>query len=144
MHLRPIDTADTAEWLALRRALWPDAPPAQLHEELTEIAGDPQQIAIGAFDAAGLIAFVELSIHPHAVGCRTRPVAYLEAWYVKADHRRTGVGRRLIDAGQAWARAYGCHELASDTWLDNDASHAAHLALGFTEATRLIHYRKPL
>lgn len=144
MITRPLTLADESDWLAMRLAMWPDLPAEQLRRELVQIAADPRQVAIGAFDGDELVAFVELSIHPHAVGCGAGPVGYLEAWYVKAEYRRTGVGRRLVAAGEDWVRAQGCTELASDTWLNNAGSHAAHLALGFTEAERLIHYRKAL
>lgn len=144
MQIRRLDTNDKPEWLAMREAMWPDIPRAQLLEELTQIAADERQVAIGAFDGGDLIAFVELSLHPHAVGCGPGPVAYLEGWYVRAGRRRSGVGRLLVAAGEDWARAQGCRDLASDTWLDNDVSHRAHRSLGFTEAERLIHYRKAL
>ena len=91
-----------------------------------------------------MIGFAEISLRAWAEGCVSSPVGYLEGWYVKAEYRRTGVGRRLVAAGEEWARSQGCSEMASDTWLDNDVSHAAHLALGFTEASRVIHYRKSL
>jgi aminoglycoside 6'-N-acetyltransferase I len=144
MLLRPLEAGDASRWLPLRQALWPDLPRTQLEEELTLIVTDERQVAIGAFEGARLVGFVELSLHPHAVGCCTRPVAYLEAWYVESVNRRRGVGRRLVCAGEAWARAQGCRELASDTWLDHATSQAAHLALGFAETTRLVHYRKAL
>jgi aminoglycoside 6'-N-acetyltransferase I len=144
MQIRPLSNTDADAWLALRAAMWPDLPHAQLHDELMQIAADENQVAIGAFDGSALIAFVELSLHPHAVGCGTGPVAHLEAWYVNAGYRQAGVGRHLVAAGEGWARAIGCREVASDTWLDNHAGAAAHCALGLTEAERLIHYRKPL
>lgn len=43
-----------------------------------------------------------------------------------------------------WARACGCRELASDALLENQASHAAHRALGFVETERVVFFRKPL
>lgn len=144
MHLRNLTIVDESGWLVMRQALWPNLPADQLRRELAQIAADPRQVAIGAFDGDYPVAFVELSIHPHAVGCRTSPVGYLEAWYVNAEYRRTGVGRRLVAAGEDWVRAQGCTELASDTWLNNPISNAAHLALGFTESERLVHYRKML
>ncbi len=124
--------------------MWPDSSVDQLQQELDWIAGDDQQVALGAFEESDLVGFVELSIHPHAVGCGKGPVAYLEAWYVRQSHRGQAVGRRLVAAGCEWARERGCRELASDTWFDNLASHEAHLALGFSEAARMIHYRRVL
>ena len=88
--------------------------------------------------------FVEVSIHPHAIGCDTRPVGYVEGWYVEPDLRTTGVGRSLLDAAESWARDRGCREMASDAIVGNDASVAAHQACGYTVTERLVHFRKRL
>ena len=75
----------------------------------------------------------ELSIRPYAEGCRTDRVAFLEGWFVRPDARGRGVGRALVAASEEWARSQGCSEFASDAEVDNDASTAAHLALGFRD-----------
>lgn len=150
IEIRRLTVADESAWRGLRHTLWPTEPPEQLAEEIARIVADERQLAVGAF-ATGpasarpvLVGFAEFSIHPHAVGCATGPVAYLEGWLVIATYRRAGVGAKLVAAGEQWGRSLGCREIASDTWLDNAVSHTAHLALGFTEANRLIHYRKSL
>jgi len=63
---------------------------------------------------------------------------------VDEDLRRTGVGRQLVAAGEEWARSKGCRELASDTLLTNATGLAAHLACGYSETERLIHFKKSL
>jgi aminoglycoside 6'-N-acetyltransferase I len=45
---------------------------------------------------------------------------------------------------EAWGISEGCTELASDTELENRASAAAHRALGFEEAGRVVCFRKAL
>ena len=52
------------------------------------------------------------------------------------------LGRELISVAEQWAREKGCSEMASDTWLDNEASIAAHLKMGYHEADRLVHFVK--
>jgi len=44
----------------------------------------------------------------------------------------------------AWARERGLTEMASDTWIDNETSIAAHKRLGYDEAERLVHFIKKL
>jgi aminoglycoside 6'-N-acetyltransferase I len=87
---------------------------------------------------------LELSLRSVAEGCRGAPVPYVEAWYVVPDARRRGVGRALMAAAETWARERGYAELASDAVIDNRASERAHLALGFAEVERAIHFRKDL
>lgn len=88
--------------------------------------------------------FLEASIRPYADGCDTRNVGYIEGWYVDADMRRQGLGAELVSAAEAWAIEQGCREMASDCLLDNEISFRAHLALGYQETERLIHFKKRL
>ena len=88
--------------------------------------------------------FVEAGLRKYADGCDTSPVGYIEGWYVDADLREQGIGRALIQAAEAWAIDRGCTEMGSDTWIENVVSYRAHLALGYEEAERLIHFRKRL
>jgi aminoglycoside 6'-N-acetyltransferase I len=145
MRVRAGTIADEDAWLRMRRSLWPDADEASLRAEMNTIVGDDSQAVFIAEDDDGqTLGFAEVSIHPHAVGCQTHPVGYLEGWYVEAAHRRRGVGRALIATAEVWVREKGCVEFASDTWLGNAASIAAHRQLGFEETERLVHFRKPL
>jgi len=92
-----------------------------------------------------LAGFAEVDLRSHADGCDPkRPVGYLEGWYVIAEYRRSGVGRRLLAAAEEWARSHGCVEMASDTWIDNEVSQRCHEALGFEVVDRCVNYRKAL
>jgi hypothetical protein len=71
-------------------------------------------------------------------------VGYVEGWYVDADVRHQGIGRRLMAAAEQWAVAQGCKEMASDTQIENEVSRTAHQALGFEESSRAVHLRKRL
>ncbi len=64
-------------------------------------------------------------------------MGYIEAWYVDEHIRGQKLGKELVYAAEGWAREKGCAEMASDTWLENEASIAAHLRLGYQEAERL-------
>ncbi len=91
-----------------------------------------------------IAGFVEVGARPYADGCDTSPVAYIEAWYVDPDVRRSGYGRALLAAAEEWARANGYREMASDASLDNPVSHAAHLRAGYEEVDRVVQFRKDL
>jgi aminoglycoside 6'-N-acetyltransferase I len=144
--VRPAGKSDAAAWLAMRRALWPDAWPGEHEEEIEEfLAGrsrEPLAVLIAENPAGAAVGFAELSIRPTAEGCRTGRVAYLEGWFVSPAARRRGVGRSLVEAAERWARGQGCRELASDTQPDNAASIAAHEAAGFEDAGLVRCFRK--
>ncbi len=147
MLVRPVVPGDAADWERMRQALWPST----TGEHASEIAAyfdgkrDSPAAVLIAFDGSGRsMGFVELSVRPYAEDCYSGRVAYLEGWYVHPRQRRQRVGAALVRAAEEWGRAQGCTELASDTAIDNDASAAAHRSLGFTEARRIICFRKDL
>lgn len=146
MIIRPVEPADKAEWLRLRLELWPDSPEKEAEEIDRFLAGYPLPTLMAAFVAVrsegGLCGLAEVAIHESAPGCKTDRVGFLEAWYVDADWRGRGVGRALVERVEAWARAAGCREMASDTTPYYPLSPAAHAALGYEEVAR--YFRKDL
>ena len=58
--------------------------------------------------------------------------------------RGLGGGKMLITTAEDWVREQGWVEIASDTWLENEPSIQAHLALGYKERERLIHFSQKL
>ena len=77
-------------------------------------------------------------------GTRTSPVGYLEGIFVKEDYRNKGYGRELLSACEAWTKARGCHEFASDCEIENEKSFHFHKAMNFAEVNRIICFTKKL
>jgi aminoglycoside 6'-N-acetyltransferase I len=149
MHITILSCASAGQdcWLDFRQALWPDCPRNEHLAEMQSALALPdkyaQFLARGADGRAA--GFVEASLRTDYVnGTDSSPVAFLEGIYVAPSYRRQGVGRLLVAAVAAWARARGCSELASDAPLDNVVSHAMHTALGFEETERVVYFRKLL
>ena len=144
--IRRLEVSDRGEWIRLRRALWPHHDPDELEVEADEMANTPETTPVFVAQHAngGLCGMIEVAIRGHAIGCSTDRVGYLEAWYVEPDWRRRGIGRRLVERAEQWARSRGCSEMASDTTPRYPLSPAAHAALGYREVKRKIHFRKPL
>ncbi|MEZ5354651.1 MAG: GNAT family N-acetyltransferase [Bryobacteraceae bacterium] len=146
--VRPAAPSDFELLLPLRQSLWPDSTAAELRAMLRgphTLGGLPAAILVALAGAEGIAGFVEVSLRSYADGCDpAQPAGYLEGWFVHPAHRRQRIAAALLHAAENWARAHGCREMASDTWLDNAVSHRAHLALGFEEVDRCIHYRKSL
>jgi aminoglycoside 6'-N-acetyltransferase I len=149
MHalVRPATSEDATGWETLRTQLWPDADSAS---EIAEyFAADPNergQVLVAEDKKNGaLCGFIELSVRRDWVeGSTSSPVAYVEGWFVHPDHRKTGIGKALLTAAEAWARDSSFTEIASDTLIDNEDSISAHLACGYVEVERTVHFIKPL
>jgi aminoglycoside 6'-N-acetyltransferase I len=130
--------------------LWPDGPAAEHRQEFEEKtqSGRSGTLPVAYFVAASgveLVGFVEVGLRSHAESCDpARLVGYVEGWFVRADVRKSGVGAALIRAAENWARKQGCREMASDAWIENADSQAAHRALGYEEVDRCVHFRKVL
>lgn len=146
MRVRLIEPGDDKEWLRMRMALWPDCPLERHLQEMEQIRSTltDTPVFVAVRDDERLCGFLEASLHEYADGCETSPVGYIEGWYTDPDMRRKGVGAVLVQMAEAWAALQGCQEMASDCLIDNRTSFSAHLALGFQEAERLIHFRKAL
>ena len=125
---------ETGQVFAMMRELWPDFDD-DLHGE---------QVMVWEQPGGGLGGFVSFSIRPWGNGIESRPVPYVEGWWVAPALRRAGVGRALIAAVESWAKMCGFRELGSDANLDNAIGRSAHEAIGFEETARMAFYRKKL
>lgn len=146
MEIRALLPADREPWRRLRQLLWPDLDDEENLRDQAEILEDlaHNAVFVAASPGGELAGFVEASLRKWAEGCSTSPVGYVEGWYVQPAHRRARVGAQLIEAAEDWARAQGCTEMGSDAEDWNEISHAAHRALGYIEATRLVCFAKQL
>jgi aminoglycoside 6'-N-acetyltransferase I len=143
--IRRATQEDKSSWLQMRQRLWPEAPIEYLSFDLDDRLADADYaVFVASRGDGGLIAFIEAGLRTYGEGCETSPVGYIEAWYVDEHERGQKVGRELILAAEHWAREKGCREMASDTWLENEASITAHLKLGYVEVERLVHFAKRL
>src|ERR1051325_12235178 len=132
-------------------ALWPKSSAEEHAQELRLILASktvttlPLTILVAEAGDGSLVGFVEVALRSHADGCNpSRPVGYIEGWYVAEDQRHLGIGKKLLEQAEDWARGHGCAEIASDALMDNEVSQRAHEALGYEVVDRCVHYRKTL
>ena len=143
--IRRATQQDKPEWVRMRQGLWPDAPEEFLNYDLDELLADADAGIFVAAKADGtLVAFIEAGLRTYGEGCETSPVGYIEAWYVDPHMRGQKLGKEMVRTAEQWAREKGMTEMASDTWLENEISIAAHLKMGYAEVERLVHFVKPL
>ncbi|MCU0608041.1 MAG: GNAT family N-acetyltransferase, partial [Candidatus Edwardsbacteria bacterium] len=105
--IRRARRSDVPQWLAMRRALWPDCPLRAHRKEIAGILADTryQPVWVAAACGGALAGFLEASVRNYADGAGRGNVGYLEGWYVKPKYRKHGVGRSLVLVVEAWARA---------------------------------------
>lgn len=141
------DRDQIAEMMAL---LWSDASIDELRGEVdalvvSGVCGTLPAAIFVAESVSALAGFVQVGLRSHADGCDTsRPVGYIEGWFVREDCRRQGVGKQLVLAAEEWSRAQRCREIASDALIENQLSITAHESLGFEAGDRCVNFRKPL
>jgi aminoglycoside 6'-N-acetyltransferase I len=131
----------------MRERLWPAEPGEHAREIDRYFAGtlgEPVEVLLAFNERGEALGFIELSIRRYAEDCVTDRVAFIEGWYVEPFARRSGVGRALVRAAETWGRSQGCTELGSDTEFQNEASIAAHFALGFSDAGAIRCFKKNL
>ena len=109
-----------------------------------EIDGCDEQIFVCDRGNGRLCGFISVSARPWSGGSANQPAAHVEAWFVDRKNRRQGVGKRLMQTAEHWARLNGFAEICSDAELKNLASLGAHRSLGFEPTVQLQHFRKPL
>ena len=138
--------SDLNEWFRMRKLLWDAAGDNDLQKEMVDIIehADSQLVLVADLGDGRLCGFLEASIRPFVEDCHTDHVGYLEGWFVNEEHRRKGIARELVKAAERWATQKGCTEMASDAEIGNDRSLNAHLNLGYSVTSRLVHLRKEL
>lgn len=145
MTIREIVETDRDDWVRLRESLWPGSLPehdSETREYFRDRARTP--IVFVAEMERRVVGFLEMDFRKYAPGCRSSPVPFIEGWFVDSDYRRRGIGRALVAAAEARARAMGYQEIASDADLDNTDGIAAHRALGYEEIERVLCFRRQL
>lgn len=147
MHITSTSDPGDADWLTLRAEFIPEADAEEQRSFLRAFARD--SAAFQAFVARdpqdGLLGFAEVAVRTDFVnGCQHRPALFLEGIFVRPEHRGRGVARALCDAAGRWGLEQGCLEFASDVYIDDRDSLAAHRGLGFEETERVVYFRKLL
>jgi aminoglycoside 6'-N-acetyltransferase I len=151
LRIREAQPGDEGRLAAMMLALWPDGSTDEHRAEAeslisTRMCGTlPGTFFVAVEANETLRGFIQVGLRSHADGCDvTRPVGFIEGWFVDASFRGQGLGRRLMQAAEEWSRELKCREIASDALIDNAESQSAHRAVGFEVVDRCVHFRKQL
>jgi len=145
MRIREFRDTDWDEWRRMDFVLCPDNDSDDVEADMRAfLARSDASVFIAERPNGSVCGYVEVGSRAFAEGCRSSPVAYVEAWYVDPDVRRSGYGRALLAAAEAWARGRGYTEMGSDARIDNSVSHEAHRKSGYDVVDRIVQFRKSL
>lgn len=149
--IRAATPADLEGLADLCFALWPESPRSEHRDELAGVLAGRNQSTLPLIHFVAetkdgqRVGFLQAGLRSHADCCDvSRPVGYIEGWYVEEAWRRQGVGGLLVAAAEEWAREQGCREMASDSLIENALSQQAHTRLGYEVVGRSVLYRKVL
>lgn len=70
--------------------------------------------------------------------------AEIIAIVVHPDHRRRGIGRRLVSAAESWARQSGRARLVMRIDVTETPAHGFYAALGYEQSKTLLEFERPL
>ena len=139
------DEKDILVLAKLAALMWESHSIGELAEDMAEIMAREDAQFFIKYEQEVPVGFAQCQLrHDYVEGTETSPVGYLEGILVRADYRRRGYARELLQECEKWAREKGCREFASDCELVNEESLRFHMAVGFCEANRIICFTKKL
>ncbi len=133
----PVDKANAREWARMCVALHGHDDIAHF---LAEMEAENEEHFLYELDGR-YIGLMDLSLRSDYVeGAETRPAGYIEGIYIEPDFRGRGIAKEFIEFAKEWSQNKGAKELASDAPIHNTESIAFHMAVGFEEAGRNVHF----
>jgi ribosomal protein S18 acetylase RimI-like enzyme len=114
---------------------------SRLHHALRDIFANKDAIIFLAEDSGLLIGLVEVYfrqddeanslIVPHKY-------AHLQSLMVSEPYRKSGIGKKLMDVAQQWAREKGATEMRLDVWEFNQGTIQFYEKMGFHTLKRTL------
>jgi len=134
---------DDAEALArLSGELGYPSTAVQVRERLDAVEGDSRHATFVAAARAGeVFGWIELS---EIRSLAHNPRAEITGLVVNSTQRGAGVGRLLVERGEAWACERGLKEIGVRSNVIRDQAHGFYVGLGYAVAKTQKVFRKPL
>lgn len=143
--IKKAEITDVSELAQLAIQMWQNSAIFDLEQEFKQIVDSENAVVFIKLVDNTPIGFAQCQLRTDYVeGTQTSPVGYLEGIFVLEEHRHKGYAKKLLNTCESWAKEQGCREFASDCELNNIGSYKFHMATGFTEANRIICFKKCL
>lgn len=141
--IRKAAEADRAFLAKLAAKLWGNHSEEELSAEISGLLLLTGAAFFLAEEDGQPVGFAQCQLrHDYVEGTDSSPAGYLEGIFTEEAFRRKGIAAALLVRCESWAKEKGCTEFASDCELLNEASIRFHKALDFSEANRIVCFRK--
>lgn len=139
---QPTDIAAVAELFDLYRQFYAQAPdPGLAHDFIHQRFTKGESVILVAESAgAGLVGFCQL--YPTFCSVEAKPIYMLYDLFVLPSARTQGVGRRLLEAAEAKARAQGKARMDLTTARTNLAAQSLYASLGWVRDEVFLAYSR--
>jgi ribosomal protein S18 acetylase RimI-like enzyme len=103
--------------------------------------GDPDAAIFVGEEPRGLVGFCSVRVERAEAALVESARAEIADLAVRAERRRSGVGRALVEAARAWVRSRGAERLEVRVAVRNPEGQAFWRALGFEGFVDVLHHR---
>jgi len=138
--IRPAQSSDTTGILQLTRQLGYEVDETAASARLSRIlARRDQQVLVAAADE--IVGWIHVLLSEYV---ESDAAAVIGGLVVDRSHRRSGVGRVLVDAAEAWARQQGCGVVRLWSSSTRTEAHRFYQGLGYTNIKTQYSFAKSL
>lgn len=131
MQVRPLRASDLDRTTELLRQLGYQMSPSEVASRIANVIASDAHYAAVAVAGEKLLGLVHVFERP----ALEKPCqAVVQSLVTDEDARRTGVGRELMIAVEAWARRRGLEHIVLHTRIDRDNARAFYERLGYQRA----------
>lgn len=138
---RPARAADAPDLVPLVEELGYPSAPARVAARLARLLAAEDQLVVVAEEERALLGWIHAQ---EFLSLASDPAALVTGLVVDPAARRRGIGRGLVAAVEAWARARGLATLRLRTRVARRDAQAFYRRLGFEPVKRQLQLRKSL
>ncbi len=139
MTLRPAQPGDADRVCVLMEQLGYDVPAEQIARRLARRGRDREVFV--AEDDSGVVGWAGVCVRDDFIGGR---YAEIEGFVVDAQTRGAGIGARLLDAAEVWARAQECHTMRVRSNVIRERAHVFYERHGYRKVKAQFVFQKTL